>query len=404
LRLGELLQGSLRAKIALATLSLLFFIITAATFTSLGVVLPAMVTELKWSWADAGLGFTLLSVACGLASYAPTVMIRRFGVRSTLFAGAVVLTAGMLCLYVAEAVATYLIGATLAGIGFALAATIPGTFVLARSFERPATAFGVYFTVGGLGGAAGPLLAKLGVEHAWRDYWLAMAVAIVVLGVLAAFSIDSRLDDDARATDAGPDTSPTAGRDWTVAEALRTPQFWMIVAAYTAYLLLGVTVNYASVAHLSQQGVAVGVAAALLSLDNLLNALARSAGGVLSEWLQPKRLVVAALALMVVGTGALAVAKDLPMMLTYAVCVGVGYGLSYTATALLLLNSFGRKRNLELFSIMCLVSTLAAIGPYVGGAARDSLGSFGPALWLFAGVAAVVMIAIALMPPPKHTG
>ena len=404
MRLGDLLQGSPRAKLALTALSLLFFVITAATFTSLGVILPAMVTELKWSWTDAGLGFTLLSVACGLASYAPTVAIRRFGVRSTLFAGAAVLTAGMICLYLAKAVDLYLIGATLAGVGFALAATIPGTFVLARSFERPATAFGVYFTVGGLGGAAGPLLARLGVEHAWRDYWLAMAAAILVLGVVTAFCIDPKMDADARSADTAPDPAPITTRDWTVAEALRTPQYWMIVAAYTAYLLLGVTVNYASVAHLTEQGAAAVVAAAMLSLDNLLNALARSAGGVLSEWLQPKRLVVAALGLMVVGTAALAVAHDLPMMLTYATCVGIGYGLSYTATALLLLNSFGRKRNLELFSIMCLVSTLAAIGPFVGGAARDSLGSFGPALWLFAGVATVVMIAIALMPPPKHAG
>ncbi|MEO6340595.1 MAG: MFS transporter, partial [Caulobacteraceae bacterium] len=196
-RIGELLQGSLRAKASLAALSLLFFVITAATFTSLGVILPAMVAELKWSWADAGLGFTLLSVACGLASYAPTVAIRRFGVRPTLLAGAGVLAAGMACLYAAKTVPVYLVGASLAGVGFALAATIPGTFVLARGFERPATAFGVYFTIGGLGGAAGPLLARLGVHHAWRIYWLVMAAAIVVLGVIAAFAVDKRWDEEA---------------------------------------------------------------------------------------------------------------------------------------------------------------------------------------------------------------
>ena len=402
MRLGELLQGSTRAKLSLAALSLLFFVITAATFTSLGVILPAMVSELKWSWADAGLGFTLLSVACGLASYAPTIAIRHFGVRPTLLAGAAVLAAGMACLYAAESVVLYLVGASLAGVGFALAATIPGTFVLARGFERPATAFGVYFTVGGLGGAAGPLLARLGVHHAWRSYWLAMAVAIVVLGVLAALALDKRWDDEAKAQEAAPTDAPAEGRDWSLGEALRTPQYWMIVAAYTAYLLLGVTVNYASVQHLTENGVAAGTAAAMLSLDNLLNAFARSAGGVLSERIEPKRLVVLALAAMVVGTIALASAHSLSLMLVYAVGVGVGYGLSYTATALLLLNAFGKRRNLELFSIMCLVSTIAAIGPFVGGAARDSLGSFGPAFWLFAGVAAIVLIAIAAMRPPKH--
>ena len=43
-------------------MSALFFVITAATFTSLGVVLPAMVTELNWSWTEAGTGFGLLAL------------------------------------------------------------------------------------------------------------------------------------------------------------------------------------------------------------------------------------------------------------------------------------------------------------------------------------------------------
>ena len=33
-------------------MSALFFIITAATFASLGLALPAMVAELHWSWTE----------------------------------------------------------------------------------------------------------------------------------------------------------------------------------------------------------------------------------------------------------------------------------------------------------------------------------------------------------------
>ena len=55
--------------------------------------------------------------------------------------------------------------------------------------------------------------------------------------------------------------------------------------------------------------------------------------------------------------------RDLPLMIVYALGVGTGYGLSYLATAVLLLNYFGRRRNLELFSLMCLVSTTASAGP-----------------------------------------
>ena len=59
------------AWLTLAVMSALYFIITAATFGSLGMVLPAMVKELGWSWTGAGLGFTLLGFFCGITSAVP---------------------------------------------------------------------------------------------------------------------------------------------------------------------------------------------------------------------------------------------------------------------------------------------------------------------------------------------
>ena len=119
---SEVVTSSVRPWIALAALSALFFQITAATFTSLGVVLPAMVAELHWAWSDAGLGFTLLAVACGLASLAPAAVMRTLGVRATLLGGGVVLAAGLALIATSHGTGRYLLGATLAGVGFALAA------------------------------------------------------------------------------------------------------------------------------------------------------------------------------------------------------------------------------------------------------------------------------------------
>ena len=67
--------------------------------------------------------------------------------------------------------------------------------------------------------------------------------------------------------------------------------------------------------------------------------------------------------------------------------------------AVLLLDTFGRKKNLELFSIMCLVSTLAAAGPWIGGAMKDHTGGFEGAFWLFAAVVVAALVAVALMRP-----
>ena len=43
---------------SLALMRALYFIITAATLGSLGMVLPALVHDLSWCWTGAGFGFT----------------------------------------------------------------------------------------------------------------------------------------------------------------------------------------------------------------------------------------------------------------------------------------------------------------------------------------------------------
>ena len=388
------MRGSMRPWLALAALSALFFQITAATFTSLGVVLPAMVAELRWGWADAGLGFTLLAVACGLASLAPTVVMRTLGVRATLLGGGAVLAAGLALFATAHGTGAYFAGASLAGVGFALAAIIPGAYVLARSFAKPSLPMGLYFTAGGLGGAAGPLLGRLGVQTAWRDYWWAMAAASLLLAALAALAVDPRWTRD----QATPGSAPVEG--WGVRRALLHPAFWVVTFAYTAYLMCGVTVNYAAVQHLGERGVGAGAAAGLLAAENLINAGARAAGGALGQRVDPRRLVIAALAALIVGMAALGVTHGGWTAWVYALGVGGGYGLSYLATAVLLLRWFGPRRNLELFSVMALVSTLAAVGPWAAGAIHDRMGSFAPALWAGAAIAAAALVATALVRAP----
>ena len=61
----------MKAYLTLACVSLLFFMVTALTFSSLGAVLPAMISELHLSNSGAGWGYTLLGIFCGITATVP---------------------------------------------------------------------------------------------------------------------------------------------------------------------------------------------------------------------------------------------------------------------------------------------------------------------------------------------
>jgi hypothetical protein len=74
--------------------------------------------------------------------------------------------------------------------------------------------------------------------------------------------------------------------------------------------------------------------------------------------------------MMAVGLLALTHATTWPLLMLFAVGVGVGFGLTVLAVSILLLNYYGRKNNLEIFSLVCLVGAVSALGP--GDRRRDA--------------------------------
>ncbi len=392
-------------------LSLLFFLVSAGTFSSLGVVLPTMVAELHMNWTEAGLGYTFLGLACGLASFAPAVLIRRIGVRGTLIGGTILLICGFGTLALARSAEMYLAATLLVGTAFALTTTVPGTHVLTGLFQRRSTVLGAYFTIGALGQVAGPLL-YIAIERAhlgWRSYWWVFVTASAAVGVFAAIVATAEREPRAKADLPPEQTGPAeligGLRDWTVQRALATPQFYVIVGAYTMYLLINTTAHGFAVAHLTQRGVTAQAAAGMLSLEALVGAILSVVGGVVGEKVGPKVLLIVSLGALVAGMTALALARGYPLMLVYALGVGAGYGLSFLASTMLLLNYFGKRPNLELYSLMCLISTSAAIGPAFGGWARDTLGSFSGMFLLCAAVTFAMLVAtLFLSPPAVRTG
>ena len=393
--------------------SLFFFFITASTFSSLGVVLPYMIEEFSWSWSEAGTGFSLLALMVGLAGTLPAWTIRRFGIKATYVAGSITMACGFILIAAGTGLYRFWSGASLLGVGFALCATVPGIHLINDWLpDRRSFAIGLYMTLGGLGAVAGPPIVTsiVGNTDSWRIHWWSMTAAILVLMLFAGAFISRRIteDNDADAANA-PDQETTSDRvfktraDWRYRDALRTPQYYVIVAALTLTLFCTLTMNSWAFTHLGMLGISTALATLALSADGAVNALSRAVGGMLATRIDPKWLLVAALVGEMVGMLALSVADNPAALVLFALGEGFGFGMCFLATALLLLNYFGEKDNPELLGTMNFLTTAAMVGPVLAGYIAGKAGGFSMPFQLNAALLLIMIVFVIGMKPPKHS-
>lgn len=399
----------LAPRLLFPVISAIYFVISAATFSSLGIVLPYMINELSWSWSQAGIGFSLLALMVGLASALPAWTIRRLGTAATYGLGGIVMVAGFGLLALSNGIYSYLIAAALLGLGFALCAVVPAVHLLNGWMPQRRSAFiGAYMTIGGLGAVAGPLAANgfLLATHSWRLYWWAMAAVMLVLTLLALLFVKSPPGEalvpasEPHASTHAPQDRPQTAANWRFRDAIRTSQYWVISLSMTATLLCVLTTNSCAPAHLGALGISASMAAAVLSTNGAVSALSRYLGGALATRIDPKWLLVAGLVGEGVSMVALSVAGNRFALGVFAMAEGFGFGMCLLASTLLLVNYFGPSENPEIYGTFNLITTLAMIGPYLAGLIKDLFGGFGGLFQSYAlGMLLIVAMAAAMRRP-----
>src|SRR3990167_1728617 len=186
-----------RAIALLLALGAIFFLITATTFASLGVILPAMIAEFRWNWGTAGLGFTMLALLTGIFSPVAAASLERLGASLHYALGGAVIVGGYFLLGAVSNVAAYLVATSMLGAGFALLANVPGTYIVGRAapLKWRNIAIGGYLAAGGAGGVFGPLMANAQVTGGgdWRGYWFASAISAGAIVAVIVALVDKSL-------------------------------------------------------------------------------------------------------------------------------------------------------------------------------------------------------------------
>jgi MFS family permease len=388
----------------LGAVSLVFFFLNAATFASLGVVLFSMIADLHWSQTAAGLSFSVLGIACGVASPLPAILMKHIGCRQIMVLGGVCLAAGFWLAFKSSGLPLFYLAMILVGVGYALAGNVPGIFLVASWF--PATSsrmIGLYLMIGASGNVVGPPLVRalVAATHSWRIHWLLMSIAAAVIALICLLLI--RDAPVAAPTDRPQDAAAAAAgsANWTDRAAMLTPQFMLLAAAMTMTVAGITTTSSVAVGHLVREGATPEFAAWMLSLVALIATIAKGAAGRLCEKFPPSRIFAAGLALQCVGDIALSYGGTPLGAYVFAAVFGVGWGWSYLAGCVLPLQYFGREVGSRVLSVVWLVSTAAAAGPLLAGVIADRFGTFSPIFAVFAALLIVLALAVLNMRAPS---
>jgi MFS family permease len=339
---------------------------------SFAAFFTAFQAEFGASRAHVSLVFSLSALLWFSFGVPGGMLADRFGPRGVCLAGAVILAAGLALSALAPSLAllyaTFSIGA---GVGIGLT-YVPSVAAVQHWFvQHRALATGIAVSGIGAGNLLFPPLAAwlIGVAG-WRNAYLALAGATVLLAVPAALALGGRAATRAHAAGA---SLP----GMTLGEALRSRPFW---AGYAVGFALCVGV-FVPMVHLVPYAQDVGLGAArgvtLVSLLGLGSLIGRFAIGGIADRMGHVNALVAISA----GMGALFLvwwgAASFWLLALFAFTFGTLYGGFVALMPTVCMDLFGPK---SLSAILGSVYTAAGLGTLLGptfaGASYDAFGSY----------------------------
>jgi predicted MFS family arabinose efflux permease len=246
----------------------------------------------------------------------------------------------------------------------------------------------------------------------WRAAYLAYGLALLVLLVLPAALILRRRPEDLNLLpDGGPGPvpldskrarrQPTEEMSWSLAEAVRTPSLWLLIAALTVAIVAQSSVTFHQVAHYSDMGIDPLAAAATLSAYGVAGAFATGLWGFLTERFSERRLAIVVLLMAAVVTLYLLKVQTAGEAMTFAVLFGLTSRGEGTLFNIILAQYYGRDSYGMISGFTRpFWSAGNAVGPLLSALAFDVTGSY-QVMFVFSAlmsVLAAVLISLARKP------
>jgi len=360
---------------------------------SLGVFLQPMSEAMGWSRTGISLAALLNFLCMGVGSFFWGALSDRFGTRVVVLAGGIVLGGGLVAASQAATLGQFqllfgvVVGVAAGSFYAPMTATTTRWFVEHRSLAVALVSAGL-----GLGSmTVAPLAGWIIATYGWRVAMLTIGDLAWLLLIPAALLVRN---PPAAAPAPTPAPGAVAAREFTVAEALRTPQFAAIALTHFACCAAHSGPIFHMVTNAIDHGVSAMAATTVLSAAGLASLSGRVICGLLADRLGAKQVLIVGLAIQAVAVSLYLVTRELAGFYALALMFGLAYGGVMPLYAIVVREYFGARIMGATFGAVAFASTLGmALGPWLGGVLYDSFGSYS---WLFIGSFGIGLGAVAI--------
>ena len=362
-------------------------------------VLPEATAELGWTRAEFSAGRVPYFVMTALGGLAAGQWTVRFGARPVLVVGALSLAGALALLSRMQDLATYWVAQVLYGLFMAGLGDVAIAGVLTAWVRRGrGAAMGFVYAASNVAGFFVPQIFARGVEsQGWRATLLAMGV----VGGAAILPFAWIAGKRAPAL-AAPAREPSAQRGalehgpaLSLAEALRTRSFWLLLSGIFFFFLFFLGMNDAFVAFMLDLGMSRSEAAWYYALATGAGGLSKLFAGFLGDVLPAKLTLLADHALLVAAALLLLALPQPAALWAFLACYGLGIAARDVVYPLAIGFSFGERTMPAIYGALMLALMVAApLGSWIASSVRDATGSYEPAFAGFAVSNALVFASL----------
>jgi sugar phosphate permease len=395
---------------------------SGAPFYVFGIFYKPFIEEFGWSRAEIALTMTIYLLTMGLSSPVIGKLTDIFSPRKMIIAGAVVGGIGFILVSKVTALWQLYVLYFIIGWAYSACGAIPVSAVVARWFvDKRGLALGIAVAGISLGGfIIAPTGAFFMEAFGWRPTFLFLAATSFIVVIPPTLLIvrntpqemglspygeppqpaSASADQAARAT---PFTMEPEGH-WSLADAVKTPTFWLICLAFClVYLGVGTVLQH-QIMHLSDMGVPLTAAAVALGLTGAVGATGKIALGFICDKIAAKYAAVFCFALQALGILFLFFATSMPLIWVFVFIFGFAMGGQYALQPLVTVYFFGLRSFATIYGIVYMSSALgSALGPLAAAYVYDVTGTYRVAfaVCVGAGLLASLIISTAKRPDPR---